>query len=127
MTVEKIEKIFWCLVIAWFILRTCLLGCQYYGNTDPVLKQEVLKYFSEEDIQAGRSYALNGFWFKAVYGAVYVIVLILLLRFGFFSALWDKLGVWVGEKYKIREYLFPFCFLLILQMLSFPSSDRSSA
>ena len=43
-------------------------------------------------------------------------------QFGFFSALWNKLGVWVGDKYRIREYLFPFCFLLILQLLSFPSS-----
>ena len=122
MNPDKIEKIFWCLVIAWFILRTCLLGCQYFGNTDPVFRQEVLKFFTEEDIQVGRTYALSGFWFKAIYGAVYVIALVLLLRFGFFSALWNKLGVWIGDKYNIRELIFPFCFLIILQILSFPSS-----
>ena len=65
---------------------------------------------------------MNGFWFKTVYGAIYVIVLVLMLRLGFFSSLWEKMGVWVGEKCKIREFLFPFCFLLILQILSFPSS-----
>lgn len=122
MNPEKIEKIFWCIIVAWFILRACLLGCQYFGNTDPIFRQEILKYFSEEDIQVGRAYALSGFWFKAFYGAFYVVILILMLRLGFFGMLWDKLGVWFGEQYRIREYLFPFCFLIILQSLSFPSS-----
>ena len=122
MNPDKIEKIFWCLIIAWFILRTCLLGCQYFGNTDPVFRQEVLKYFSEEDIQIGRSYALNGFWFKTVYGAVYIIALVLMLRFGFFFWLWQKLGILVGSKELVREICYPFCFLIVLQILSSPSS-----
>ena len=122
MAPEKIEKIFWLCVILWFILRTVLLGCQYFGNTDPLFRQEVLKYFTEDDIQAGKTYSLNGFWFKAVYGAFYVVALVLMLRFGFFSWLWQKLGILVGSKEYIREICYPFCFLLILQLLSFPSS-----
>ena len=122
MAPEKIEKIFWLCIILWLILRTVLLGCQYFGNTDPMFRQEVLKYFTEDDIASGKEYALNGFWFKAVYGAVYVITLVLMLRFGFFLWLWQKLGIIVGSKEYVREICYPFCFLIVLQILSFPSS-----
>ena len=119
---EKVEKIFWCLIILWFILRTVLLGCQYYGNTDPAFKQEVLKYFSETDITESRNYSLSGFWFKAIYGAVYLIALILLLRFGFFSYLYEKTIKWVGSGFFKNDLLFTLLFYIILYLLSFPSS-----
>ncbi len=119
---DKIEKLFWVLLIGWFILRTCLLGCQYTGNTDPVFKQEVLKYFSESDIEAGRNYELNGFWFKAIYGTIYILALVLLLRFGFFSYLWQKVSNLASEGIFKRDLLFILFFLAFLHILSFPSS-----
>ena len=122
MNPDKIEKLFWCLLICWFILRTCLLSCQYTGNTDPAFNQEILKYFSESDIEAGRNYTLNGFWFKAIYGIIYILALVLLLRFGFFNNLWIKISKLVSEGLFKRDLVFTLAFLVILQILSFPSS-----
>ena len=122
MNPDKIEKLFWCLLICWFILRTFLLGCQFSGNTDPAFKQEILKYFSESDIEAGRNYALNGFWFKAIYGIIYILALVLLLRFGFFNNLWLRISKLVSEGLFKRDLVFTLAFLVILQILSFPSS-----
>ena len=119
---DKIEKIFWCLIILWFIVRTVLLGCQYIGNTDPSYKQEVLKYFSETDIATSRNYSLSGFWFKAIYGAVYLIAIISLLRFGFFDYLWQKSINWVSSGLFKNELLFTVIFYIILDLLSFPAS-----
>jgi STE24 endopeptidase len=122
MNPERIEKIFWCLVIVWFLLRSSLLSCQYIGNTDPGFKQEVLKYFSETDIETGKAYALNGFLFKALYGAFYIFTLIILLCLGFFNSIWQKTVKLVGEGLFRSDLLFPFVFLFILSLLSFPSS-----
>ncbi|MBP5469034.1 MAG: M48 family metallopeptidase [Candidatus Riflebacteria bacterium] len=122
MNPDKIEKLFWCLFIGWFILRICLLGCQFIGNTDPIFKQEVLKYFSESDIEAGRSYSLSGFWFKAVYGTIYMLALVLLLRFGFFNYLWQRVGNLVNEGLFKRDLVFTLTFFAFLHLLYFPSS-----
>lgn len=119
---EVIEKIFWCVFIIWFVLRAVLLGCQYVGNTDLAFKQEVLKYFSQSDLDDGRSYALDGFWFKAIYGTIYMAVLVLLLRFGVFSTLWQKMTNLVGNGLLKNDLLFTLCFLGILDLLSFPMS-----
>ncbi len=122
MNPEKIERIFWLIIIVWFLLRAFLLGCQYIGNTDEAFKMEVLKYFSEADIEASKAYSLNGFWFKAIYGTIHLLTLVLLLRFGFFEYLWTKITNLVGEGLFKNDLLFIICFLLILQLLSFPSS-----
>lgn len=116
------ERIFWVILLVWFILRATLLGCQYFGNTDAEAYAETLKFFSAEDISASREYSLTGFWFKAVWGTIYIVILVLMLRFGVFAKLWQLVTRWVGEGILKRDLLFTFLFLLILQLLSFPSS-----
>lgn len=122
MNPEKIEKIFWLLLVAWFVIRSLLLGSQYVGQTDPAVKSEVLQYFSQTDIDAGRDYALGGFWFKAVYGSAYMLLLVILLKSGFFTSLWERITAWSGEGLFRNDLLFTLAFLMIIEALSFPSS-----
>lgn len=119
---EKIEKIFWFILVAWFVLRTILLGSQYYGNSDPATRDAVLKYFSQADIAAGKEYAMAGFWFKAIFGVVYLGLLVALLKFGFFSYLYDRITAIVGVGLWRNDVLFIAVFLLLLQLLNFPAS-----
>ena len=51
-----------------------------------------------------------------------MIVLVLLLRFGVFSSLWQKVTNLVGNGIFKNDLLFTLCFLCILQLLSFPTS-----
>ncbi len=121
MTPDKVEKIFWLALLAWFILRGILLGCQYIGNTDPGVAEELLKYFTKADIDAGRNYALNGFWFKAIYGTFFVLALVCIVKFGLVSMLWQKLSEICGTGFFRADLMFVIIFLIIVQLLSFPS------
>lgn len=122
MNPEKIERCFWLLFGGWLILRSLLLWAQYTGNTDPALTSEVLKFFSQTDIAAGREYALRGFWFKTVYGILYASILVALLRFGVFSELWQKANSLVGPGFFRGDLVFILAFLLLIQLLSLPSA-----
>ena len=122
MEAEKIEKMFWFLLFAWFVLRCTLLGSQYLGDTDPTVKNEVLKYFSQADIDAGRKYAMSGFWFKSVYGALYVFVLVAMLKYGAFAWLWQKISAMTGTGLFKNDLVFTIVFFLFLELLSLPSS-----
>ena len=122
MSVDKVEKCFWLLVIAWCLLRFVLIGSQYLGNSDVELKAAVLRYFNEQDITAGREYAMYGFWFRAVFGFLLVGVLLAMLRGGFFSAVWRKIGSVAGEGLFRQDLLFIIACLLLIEVLSFPSA-----
>ncbi len=122
MNPERIEKIFWLIIILWFILRFILIGCQYYGNTNPSYHQETLKYFSQNDINESREYSLNGIWFKAIFGSIYLFILVLMLRLGLFTNLWVKVTKLAGNGLLKNNLLFTLVFLIILQILSFPFS-----
>lgn len=122
MTSEKIENIFWLLFAGWLILRILLLGSQYIGNSDPVATAEILQFFTQEDIDAGREYSLRGFWFKTVYGTLFVVFLIFLLHSGFFSSVWNKCNAWFGEGLLRTDLVFILFFLLVVQLLSLPMS-----
>ena len=122
MNAEKVEKLFWLLVIAWCILRIILMGSQYAGNTDPSFRAAVLRHFSDGDIAAGREYALYGFWFRAVYGFLLLGALIAMLRHGFFGALWQRTGDLAGPGLMRQDLLFILASLLVIQVMSFPSS-----
>ncbi len=122
MNPEKIERCFWLLFGGWLILRSLLLWAQYTGNTDPAAAGEVLKFFSQADISAGRDYALRGFWFKAVYGILYASILVAFLRFGVFAQLWQKANSLAGTGVFRGDLVFILAFLLIIQLLSLPSA-----
>jgi len=122
MSAEKVEKLFWLLVITWCVLRIVLMGSQYLGNTDTVFRESVLRHFTEADISAGREYALYGFWFRVLYGFLLVGALIAMLRLGFFESLWQKAGAHQGAGLLRQDLLFIMGSLLIIQLLSFPSS-----
>jgi len=122
MNPEKIERCFWLLFGGWLILRSMLLWAQYTGSTDPAMTSEVLKFFSQADISAGREYALRGFWFKTVYGILYALALVALLRFGVFSLLWQKAGTLAGAGTLRADLVFIVVFLLIIELLSLPSA-----
>ncbi len=121
-TPEKIEKLFWLLLLCWFLLRSLLLGCQFMGNTDPDYSNELLKYFTRSDIDAGREYALKGFWFKAVYGASFVFLLVYIVKAGFLAGLWQRISALTGEGLFRADIAFILAFLLLIQVLSFPSA-----
>ena len=122
MNPEKIERCFWLLFGGWLILRSMLLWAQYTGSTDPAMSSEVLKFFSQADISAGREYALRGFWFKTVYGILYALALVTLLRLGVFSALWQKAESLAGAGSLRADLAFIIVFLLIIELLSLPSA-----
>ena len=121
MTPEKIEKLFWLALFAWFLLRSLLLGCQYIGNADPAATGELLKFFTQADIDAGRAYALKGFWFRAIYGVVFVAILVFLVRSGLANMLWQRVSAFFGPGILRADLAFIVVFLLIVQGLSFPS------
>ncbi len=98
------------------------MGCQFLGNTHPETAAEVLKYFSQSDIDAGRDYALKGFWFKAVYGAVFVFLLVFLVKAGFLAGLWQRISALAGEGLFRADIAFILAFLLLIQILAFPSA-----
>ncbi|NLF95233.1 MAG: M48 family metallopeptidase [Candidatus Riflebacteria bacterium] len=122
MNAEKVEKLFWLLVIAWCILRIVLMSSQFLGNADPALRESVLQYFSEADISAGREYAMYGFWFRAVYGFLLIGALIAMLRYGFFESLWLRSGAVAGPGLLRQDLHFILTSLLLIQLMSLPSS-----
>ncbi|OGK09841.1 MAG: hypothetical protein A2W80_08045 [Candidatus Riflebacteria bacterium GWC2_50_8] len=122
MSVDKVEKFFWLLVVAWCLLRVFLMGSQYLGGSDPAMRDAVLRYFSEQDISSGREYALYGFWFRAVFGFLLVGVLTAMLKYGFFSAVWQRIGAAVGEGLLRQDLFFIIASLLIIELLSFPAA-----
>jgi STE24 endopeptidase len=122
MNAEKVEKLFWLLVVAWCVLRIVLMGSQYIGNGDTAFRTAVLRHFSEGDIAVGREYALYGFWFRAVYGFLLVGALIAMLRLGFFETLWQKMGAYAGPGLLRQDLLFILASMLVMQLMSLPSS-----
>jgi len=122
MTPERIEKLFLFSIVLWLIIRTVLLSAQYSGNTDPVYVSEVLRYFSQSDIDAGKEYALHGFWFKSVYGLVFMGILLWVLKNGFFSIAFARLSALLGNSFWPAHILFTLAFLVFIQLLNFPSS-----
>lgn len=122
MTPERIEKLFWLMILAWFLVRTSLLFAQYSGNTDPVYHTEILKYFTQADIDSGREYAMKGFWFKSLYGLFFVFLLLAMLRTGFFGRLFDFSVRLTGAGFWLQNLVFTVLFLLLIQILSLPSS-----
>ncbi|KAF1080715.1 MAG: hypothetical protein GQF41_3125 [Candidatus Rifleibacterium amylolyticum] len=122
MNAEKVEKLFWLLVIAWCVLRIVLMSSQFFGNTDPALRESVLRYFSDADISAGREYAMYGFWFRAVYGFLLIGTLIAMLRYGLFESLWLRSGAVAGPGLLRQDLHFILTSLLLIQLMSLPSS-----
>ncbi|PKL41559.1 MAG: hypothetical protein CVV41_18390 [Candidatus Riflebacteria bacterium HGW-Riflebacteria-1] len=122
MSADKVEKMFWLLVLAWCLLRIFLMGSQYLGAGDPATRDAVLRYFSEQDIASGREYALYGFWFRAVFGFLLVGVLTALLKYGFFAGLWQRVGSVAGEGLLRQDLLFILTSLLLVEMISFPAA-----
>ncbi|MDN5278533.1 MAG: endopeptidase [Clostridiales bacterium] len=120
MTPEKIEKLFWIVLIAWVLLRTVLLGAQLTGNTDLQYAERVRRYFSDENIAMGRQYALSGFWVKSLYGFAYVGLLLVLIRSGFFSKAFDRITQATGTGLLRNELAFTVFTLAFLQLVALP-------
>ena len=122
MTAEKIEKLFWIMLIIWAILRLGLMGAQLHGNSDADYNARIRQYFTEEQVQAGKQYALSGFWVKLVYGFAYVAFLLMLVKTGVLARLYEKILGAVGEGIFRVDLLFVLAFLVILQLVSLPYS-----
>lgn len=120
MTAEKIEKLFWALLITWAVLRVVLMGAQLYGNTDGDYNARVLQHFSAEQVAAGKEYALSGFWVKFVYGFAYVGVLLVLIRSGLVTRLSQAVFQFAGAGLWRGDLLFILAFMLLLQLISLP-------
>lgn len=122
MNVTKIEKVFWIILILWTILRGLLLGCQLYGNKSVELKKSVLKYFSQSDIDKGKTYALTGFWFKTIYGFFFTYLLVFLLTKGYFNKLWNFTNKLFENNSFICNLVYIILFLGIIRLASLPFS-----
>ena len=122
MNAEKIEKLFWVIVFLWALLRVVLLAAELYGNTDSTYVAQVLRYFSAEEVSAGREFSMYGFWFKALYGFVYVFILIFLLKTGYFNRVYQWCVDLCGPGLFKSEILFALLFMAVLRVLSFPSA-----
>lgn len=120
MTAEKIEKLFWALLIAWALLRVVLMGAQLYGSNDADYNARVLQHFSSEQVVAGKEYALSGFWVKFVYGFAYVGILLLLIKSGLLMRLYQAVFKFAGAGLWRGDLLFVLAFLLLLQLISLP-------
>jgi STE24 endopeptidase len=119
---EKIEKLFWVMLTLWALLRLTLMGAQLTGNTNPDYIARVKQYFTRQQIDEGKNYALSGFWLKAFYGFAYVGLLAFLLKTGFFAALYNRILARVGYGLFKSEILFVIAFLLLLRLISLPYS-----
>jgi STE24 endopeptidase len=122
MTADKAEKLFWIIFILWILLRTVLMGAQLTGNTDPSYNTRVREYFSEEQIENGKEYALYGFWVRFFYGFFFVAALLILVKCGFYSKLHTILSQKLGEGLFRTDLAFIVLFLVILQLFSLPYS-----
>lgn len=122
MSAIKIEKAFWLLLIVWSILRVVLMGAQLYGNVDADYNARVRQHFSEEQIAAGKEYALSGFWVRFFYGFAWVAFILLLVRYGFFAKLHQRLHEFAGPGLFGGEFLFILAFLGLMQLFSLPYS-----
>lgn len=122
MNADKIEKLFWALVLLWVLVRVVLLVAELQGNTDSTYVAEVMRYFSDEEVNAGREFAMYGFWFKTIYGFVYAFTLIFLLKAGCFAKLYQWCVEICGAGLFKSEILFALLFLTLLKILSFPSA-----
>ncbi|GAB4269648.1 MAG: M48 family metallopeptidase [Candidatus Rifleibacteriota bacterium] len=117
---EKIEKVFWIIFLLWVVLRMVLMGAQLVGNTDQDYLQRVRQYFSEEQIQAGKQYALDGFWVKFAYGFLYAGIMIYLMKTGVFARVYDLIVEKVGAGLLRADLLFTISLLLFIQFLYLP-------
>lgn len=121
MSAEKIEKLFWILVLLWVLVRVVLLAAELYGNADSAYIAQVMRYFSHAEVSAGREFAMYGFWFKTVYGFAYAFILIFLLKAGYFARLYQWCVETCGTGLFRSEILFALLFMGLLKILSFPS------
>lgn len=64
--------------IALFIFKIVLSYLDYKGSTSPELHNEILKYFTPEDIAKGESYHRSGFGMSLVKSAVFAVMLLLM-------------------------------------------------
>lgn len=122
MNAIKFERIIWIILFIWFVLRSILLYCQYVGNTDATALQNVLKYFSQEDIKQGKDYALWGFRFKCFYALFFVQIMIFTLKCELWHKLFIKITSCCGTNFHINEIVFLISFLSIIQIINFPQS-----
>lgn len=117
---EKIEKLFWVILVLWVILRTVLMGAQLVGNTDPGYELRVKQHFSTDEIKSGKEYALSGFWVKAVYGFLYMGLLICLIKSGFLSRAFDTITKFAGQGLLKNDLLFTIFLLVFVKLIVLP-------
>lgn len=108
------EKLFWLIVVFWFLLYMFLLYAQFNGNSDMSAKTEILRYFSQAEIDSGKDYALFFFRFKAANGILFMTILLAALKLRFFERIWVKCAE--------NDFIFVIVFFLIIRLLSFPNS-----
>ncbi|MCY2993830.1 MAG: M48 family metallopeptidase [Planctomycetota bacterium] len=84
-------RFFWLILITWVVLRSTLLSLAWNGNPDPQARADVLRFFTEEDLQQGREYVRHGFWAKATSPFVQAAMLLTLMFTGWAAAGFDRL------------------------------------
>jgi len=111
---------FWVVVVGWVLLRSVLLYHGYHGNPDPSARERVLRHFTQEDIDKGRSYARVGFWAKVLKPFLQVALLLGLLWAGWPTVWHERLTTWTGGGIWLPNLLFLLAFLAVLQVFSLP-------
>lgn len=113
-------KFFVLIVVTWVVLRSTLLTLAWNGNPAPQARTQVLRFFTEEDLQKGREYARHGFWAKATSPFVQVAILLTLMFTGWAASGFDRLQTMThGGFWTTTCLALPLLFAL-LQLFSAP-------
>lgn len=113
-------KAFRILLVIWVILRGFLLYTSWTGDSDPERKLQVLKYFSQDDIDKGREYSRNGFFSKIIYGYSVMFILLWLVLSGYASSIWTKVLDMTSGGFWLSSAIFLLLFFIFMQAISFP-------
>ncbi|MBF0544125.1 MAG: M48 family metallopeptidase [Candidatus Riflebacteria bacterium] len=117
------ERIFWIILLVWVIFRITLMSLSLKGNTDPIAKEHVTKFFSEKDIESGKNYALHGFWVKMILPFLTIALMVILMKNGTVPAVFNRIEQWAGsDSFWLKNLLFLLLFTAFLEAISLPFS-----
>lgn len=115
-----LARLFWILILSWFLLRGLLLALAWTGDPDPAARVRVLKHFTEADIVAGESYQRLGFAAKVAAPFVMMIVMLGLMRRGSFLRLHERIVALSGGGFWVSGSLFVLAVLVFRWLLMLP-------
>jgi len=100
--------------IVLFLFELFLSFLSYRGSSSPELHSEILKYFTQEDILKGETYARSGFGISIAGNIIFALMILILS----FTSLTQKLETFCAGLSKNRFFLTSIYFIVILYIIS---------